>query len=116
MQYMLLIYANEGGWNQMTEAQQQEGIAAFEAYSEALRKANALVDANRLHDTPDATTVTVVNGRTQVTDGPFADTREQLGGYYIIDAPDLDAAIAWAARCPGAHNGAVEVRPVWQMR
>ncbi len=115
MQYMLLIYSEEGAWNRMTPARQEEGTAAFMAYSEALRKAGALVDANRLHDSPDATTVTVVDGRTQVADGPFADTKEQLGGYYLIEAKDLDEAITWAARCPGASFGKMEVRPVWAM-
>ena len=115
MQYLLLIYSVEGTWNKMTEAQQKEGTAAFTAYTEALRKAGALVGSNRLRDSADATTVTVANGKTQVTDGPFAETKEQLGGYYLIEANDLDAAISWAAKCPGAAFGKVEVRPVWAM-
>jgi hypothetical protein len=113
MQYLLMIYSQEGMWNNMPEAAQKEGMAAYMAYTEALRKAGALVNSNRLRDTADATTVRVANGKTKVQDGPFAETKEQLGGYYLIEAKDLDDAIAWAARCPGASHGTVEVRPVW---
>jgi hypothetical protein len=115
MQYMLLIYSVEGGWNAMPEEQQKAGLAAYMAYGEALRKAGVYVQSDRLRDTPDATTVTIVNGKTQVMDGPFADTKEALGGYYLIDVKNLDEAISWAARCPGASHGKVEVRPVWAM-
>jgi hypothetical protein len=114
MQYLLLLYSNESGWNELTEAQQKEGVAAYHAYTEALRQAGALVGSNRLQDTPSATTVRISNGKSQVLNGPYADTHEQLGGYYLIDVPDLDAALSWAARCPGAHHGVIEVRPVWQ--
>jgi hypothetical protein len=115
MQYLLLLYANEGGWSQMTQAQQQQGMAAYTAYTEALRKAGALVGSNRLKNTDMATTVKVTDGKSQVLNGPYADTKEQLGGYYLIEAPDLDAALSWAARCPGASHGTIEVRPVWSM-
>lgn len=115
MQYLLMIYAEEGGWNQMSEAEQAAGIAQFAAYTDALRKAGKLVGSNRLHDTPDATTVRIRDGKTKVQDGPFAETKEALGGYYLIEAKDLDEAIAWAARCPGAVFGSMEVRPVWAM-
>ncbi|MGH8189537.1 MAG: YciI family protein, partial [Steroidobacteraceae bacterium] len=64
----------------------------------------------------DATTIRVVDGKTQVLDGPYVDSKEQVGGYYLIDVPNLDAALQWAARCPGASHGTVEVRPVWQMQ
>ena len=113
MEYLLMIYGEEGRWSKMTEAQQKEGMAAFMAYTEALRKAGALVGSNRLRDVSSASTVQVINGKTQVTDGPFADTKEQLGGYYLIEAKDLDGAISWAAKCPGAMFGKIEVRPVW---
>ena len=72
-----------------------------------------LAASNRLQPSSAATTVRVADGKPQVLDGPYADTKEQLGGYYLIDVPDLDAAIAWAARCPAAGHGVVEVRPVW---
>jgi len=72
--------------------------------------------SNRLKPSANATTVRVANGKTQVLDGPYADTKEQIGGYFLIDAADLDAALSWAARCPAASHGVVEVRPVWQMQ
>lgn len=115
MQYLLMLYANEGGWNMLTKAEQEQGKAAYTAYTEALRKAGALVGSNRLQPVSAATTVRIADGKSQVLDGPYAESKEQLGGYYLIEAADLDAAIAWAARCPGAGHGIVEVRPVWAM-
>jgi hypothetical protein len=111
---MLMLYSNEDGWPAMTAAQQAQAMAAYGAYTEALRKADALRGVGRLRPTRSATTVRVADGKAQVLDGPYADSKEQLGGYFVIDAPDLDAAIAWAARCPGASHGAVEVRPLWE--
>jgi hypothetical protein len=115
MQYMMLIYSNERGWAQMTPEQQKQGMAAYAAYAEALQKAGALVHSNRLRSADVSTTVRVTDGKTQVLNGPYVETREQLGGYFLIEAADLDAAIAWAARCPGASHGTVEVRPIWTM-
>jgi hypothetical protein len=115
MQYLLLLYANEHGWDSLTPAQQQQGAAAYKAYTEALQKSGALKGSNRLQPTSTATTVRNENGKAQVMDGPYADSKEQLGGYYLIEAADLDAAIAWANRCPGAGHGTIEVRPVWEM-
>lgn len=114
MTYLLLLHADESGWGKMTPAQQEEGIAAYGAYTAALREAGALLSVNRLQPVSAATTVRVVDGKNQVQDGPYVETKEQLGGYYLIKADDLDGAIAWAARCPGAHHGTVEVRPVWE--
>jgi hypothetical protein len=113
MQYLLMIYAEESGWNQMTDSERQQGVAAYQAYTESLKKAEALVGANRLQHTSTATTVRLVDGKPQVLDGPYSDSKEQLGGYYLIDVPNLDAAIAWASRCPAAAYGIMEVRPVW---
>jgi len=113
MQYLLLLYANEGGWSNMTKAEQEQGMAAYAAYTDALKKAGVLAGSNRLQPISSATTVRIVDGKSQVLDGPYAETKEQLGGYYMIDVPDLDAALAWAARCPGAGHGIIEVRPVW---
>lgn len=113
MQYLFLLYANEGGWDQMTEAQKQQGMAAYTAYTQALKKEGIWVGSNRLQPVATATTVHVADGKSQVLDGPYADTKEQLGGFYLVDVPDLDAALAWAARCPGASHGKIEVRPVW---
>jgi hypothetical protein len=115
MQYLLLLHAEEAGFARMTPEQQQQGMAAYMAYSEALIKAGVFKGSNRLQPVATATTVRVVDGKTQVLDGPYADSKEQLGGYYLIEAPDLDAALSWAARCPGAGHGIIEVRPVWEM-
>jgi hypothetical protein len=115
MQYLLMIYSKEGAWEKMSLAEQQQGLAAYNAFTEALKKSGGLVGSNRLRPASTATTVRVANGKSQVLDGPYADTKEQLGGYYLIDVADLDAALAWAARCPGASHGVVEVRPVWSM-
>lgn len=113
MQYLLLLYANEGGWNQLSKAEQEKAAAAYAAYTQALRKEGVLQGSNRLQPVASATTVRVANGKSQVLDGPYADSKEQLGGYYLIDVPDLDAALSWAARCPASGHGVVEVRPVW---
>ena len=114
MQYLLLLHASENGWSKLTPAEQEQGMAAYLAYTEALKQSGAYKGGNRLAPVSNATTVRVADGKTQVLDGPYADLKEQLGGYYLIEAPDLDAAISWAARCPGASHGAIEVRPLWQ--
>ncbi|HUG21506.1 YciI family protein [Piscinibacter sp.] len=113
MEYMLLIYSDPSQFDAASPTQQAEGLAAYGAYTEALQKAGVLRGANRLRSTQAATTVRLTSGKTEVLNGPYAETREQLGGYFLIDASDLDAALAWAARCPGASHGIVEVRPVW---
>jgi hypothetical protein len=115
MQYLLTLYADESGWVQMTPEQQQQGVAAYGAYTEALRSAGALISSNRLRPAATATTLRTANGKTQVLDGPFVDSKEQLGGYYLIEAADLDAAMQWAGRCPGVQHGVVEVRAIWTM-
>lgn len=115
MQYLLMLYADESGWTKMTKEQQEQGAAAYYAYTEALKTAGVLRGSNRLRPSATATRVHAENGKTQVLDGPFADSKEQLGGYYLIEAPDLDSAIAWTARCPGAHHGTIEVRAIWGM-
>jgi hypothetical protein len=85
------------------------------AYVQAMVKAGIYTCGERLRGVPTATTVSVVDGRTHVVDGPYAEAKEQLGGFHIIDVPDLDTALAWAARCPSASRGRVEVRPVWPL-
>jgi hypothetical protein len=99
----------------MTPEQQQQGVAAYGAYTEALKSAGVLVGSNRLRPSSTATTVRTANGKTQVLDGPFAESKEQLAGYYLINVADLDAAMLWAGRCPAAQHGIVEVRAVWSM-
>jgi hypothetical protein len=115
MKYMLLVYSDEAGMKAASKAQVEQTLAAYGAYVEALKKAGVDAGMDRLQGPSAATTVRVANGKTQVLDGPYAETKEQLGGYFIIDVPDLDAALSWAARCPGASLGAVEVRPIWAM-
>jgi hypothetical protein len=115
MQYMLMTYVNESGWTRLTPAEQEQGVAAYTAYTQALTKAGVLRSSNRLRPSSAATTVRVASGKSQVLDGPYAESKEQFGGYFLIDVADLDAAIAWASRCPAAGHGAVEVRPLWDM-
>ena len=109
MQYMLLIYENDAD----RVAKMDERMPDCAAYVEVMKKAGIYYDGHRLRGVEAATTVSVVEGRTHVLDGPYAEAKEQIGGYHIIDVPDLDAALAWAARCPAASRGRVEVRPVW---
>ncbi len=113
MRYILLLHVNEAGFSRLTKTEQEKGIAAYNAFTDALKKAGAYVASDRLQPSSVATTVRTSDGRTQVLDGPYADTKEQLGGVYYIEATDLDQAISWATRCPAASHGAVEVRPLW---
>jgi hypothetical protein len=115
MQYLLAIHLDESGWERMTPEQQKQGVAAYAAYTEALKAAKVLINSNRLRPSATATTVRTANGKTQVLDGPFAESKEQLAGYYLIDVSDLDAALNWAGRCPAVQHGIVEVRAVWAM-
>jgi hypothetical protein len=115
MQYLLMLYAEEAGWERMSKTQQEQAVGAYRAYTEALNTAGVLKGSNRLRPSSTATTVRTTNGKSQVLDGPYADSKEQVGGYYLIDVPDLDAALSWAARCPGASHGIVEVRAVWSV-
>jgi len=113
MEFLLMLYADHSQFEKLSQAQASEALAAYGAYTGALQNAGVLRGSNRLRPTHTATTVRVKAGKTEVLNGPYAETREQLGGYYLIDVADLDAALSWAARCPGASHGIVEVRPVW---
>ncbi len=93
MQYLLMLYAEEAGWNKLTKAEQEQGMAACKAYTEALTKAGILRGSNRLQPSSAATTVRVANGKPQVLDGPYVESKEQVGGYYLIDVADLDAEV-----------------------
>jgi hypothetical protein len=115
MQYMLTVYSDERAAETTPRDQMTEIINAYTAYTKALQDAKVLVASNRLRPTSAATTIRTVDGQTKVLDGPFAETKEQLGGYYLIDVPDLDAALDWAKRCPGSRYGSIEVRPIWVM-
>jgi hypothetical protein len=116
MKYMLLIYVDElKGAQVAKEVGVAQMSAPYIAYTEALQKAGVILGGDRLQPTTTATTVRLSDGKTQVLNGPYAETKEQLAGYYMIEVPDLDAALSWAARCPGASHGTVEVRPLWNM-
>lgn len=108
MQYMLLLYSDH---TTEDEAPMEEWIA----YGQALAATGQLISGEPLHGVETATTVRVRNGETLTTDGPFAETKEQLGGYYLIDVPDLDVALEWAAKVPLVGFGSVEVRPLMAM-
>jgi hypothetical protein len=116
MEYLLLLHDDETRWGRMSEEDLGRGMGAYAAYTNALQEAGVFVGGNPLAATTTATIVRVTSdGKTSVLDGPYAETKEQLGGYYLIDVPDLDAAISWAARCPCASSGTVEVRPIAQI-
>jgi hypothetical protein len=112
MNYMLLIYGDEKRWDSRSPEQRTATLAAYNSYTKALSDAGVLVRGEPLERTATATTVRNVDGKTQVLDGPFAETKEQLGGFYLLDVADADEALRWAARCPGAETGSIEVRPL----
>ena len=109
MRFMLLIHHDEAA---LAAAPQKELWTDYAAFNEALRKAGA-ASGERLQPSSAATTVRQQDGKTDVLDGPYADTKEQFAGYFFIDAPDLDEAIAWAKRCPSSKYGSIEIRPLW---
>jgi hypothetical protein len=112
---MLLIYSEEDRWQTLSEDEMSDVMKRYGNFTAELRAASAMLAGDRLQPTANATTVRVRDGEQLVTDGPFAETKEQLGGYYLIEADSLDEAIAWAAKLPGSHHGSVEVRPVAQV-
>ena len=112
MRYLLTIYGDESGFATATPEDVQQMMAAYGALGEQMKAAGVILGGEGLQPSSTATTVKVRDGETIVTDGPFAETREQLGGYYLLECKDLDDAIGWAARIPGAGTGSVEVRPV----
>jgi hypothetical protein len=113
MKYLLLMYQNEAAMQKLPKEKLGELHGAFMAYVEAMKTDGVLLANNGLRPTSEATTVRAVNGSATVLNGPFAETKEQLAGYFLIEVPDLDAALAWAKRHPTAAYGSVEVRPVW---
>jgi hypothetical protein len=115
MEYLLLIYSNEADGKKMTAAQYGELFQEYQTFTQDLTKSGKNKGGNPLEQTSTATTVRVRNGKTVVTDGPFAETKEQLGGYYLVEAKDLDDAISIAAKIPGAKQGSIEVRPIMKM-
>jgi hypothetical protein len=113
VEFMALVYDDPSGWDALSETEQQAGYELYMALANDAAAAGALVDAGGLAPTAAATSVRVRNGETLVTDGPYAEVKESLGGYYLFSCDSLEEAIAWAAKIPSAaHGGAVEVRPV----
>ncbi len=115
MQVLLMIYSDEAAWAAMPDAEKGQVFAAYGAYSAALREAGANAGGNPLQPSMTAHTIRVREGAPQVLDGPYAETKEQLAGYYLLEVADMAEAIRWAARCPGAAHGTVEVRPILAM-
>ena len=109
---MILIYGDERTWTSMPEAARRGVYAAHEAYAQRLVQAGVLRGGSELAPTTSATTLRARGGKVLQTDGPFAETREQLGGYYLVEVNDLDEALRWARECPGVSDGCVEVRPL----
>ena len=112
MKYLLMIYGDESGWDQVTPEEGQAIMNAYWAFGAEVEASGAFVAGEGLQPTGTATTVRVRDGERMLTDGPFAETKEQLGGFYLLECKDLDEAIEWAAKIPGASDGSVEVRPV----
>ena len=114
MRYMMLIYSDETGMDNVTEAELAEVMAAYNAFGDEVREKAVFVSGEALHPTRTATTVRVRDGKTMTTDGPFAETKEAMGGFYILNCQNLDEALAYAAKIPGASVGSIEVRPIME--
>ena len=112
MQYLLLIYENEAAWAALPEAEQGKIFQEYMDYTNGIRRSGNYVAGEALQPVSTATTVRVKGGKTVTTDGPFAETREQLGGFYMVEARDLDEAVALAAGIPASRTGSIEVRPI----
>jgi hypothetical protein len=112
MKYLCLIYGEESSWATRTQEQMAAMTAEYMAFTDDIRKSGHMLGGEALHPTNAATTVRVRNGKVSTTDGPFAETKEQLGGFYLVEAKDLNDAIQVASRIPGAKYGSIEVRPI----
>jgi hypothetical protein len=112
MQYLLLIYDTESRWNTVSEAERDKVLQEYHAYSQSVAQSGHLRGGNELNITSTAKTVRVRDGKEIVTDGPFAETKEQLGGYYLVEAKDINEALKLGARIPSARFGSIEVRPI----
>jgi hypothetical protein len=115
MRYLLAIYGDEQGFSEATEADTAAMVAAYDSFTKDIVDRGLFQAGEALQPTSTATTVRVRDGQTLSTDGPFAETKEQLGGYYVVDCKDLDEAIEVAARIPGAGSGSIEVRPIMEL-
>ena len=112
MQYILLIYGDESAWGSASPEEQAKNMQEWVDYTQFLKDKGYHIAGDALHPTSDATTVRVRDGKTITTDGPFAETKEQLGGYYLVDVDSEEEALEWAAKIPSARYGKIEVRPV----
>ena len=115
MKYALLIYSAEKDWVAKSEEEQGRIYGEYMAYTVELKKSGKMLSCEPLDPTPTATTIRVRHGKTVPTDGPFADTKEQLGGIYVVDVKDLNEAMAWAAKIPDARYGSIEIRPLMNL-
>jgi hypothetical protein len=114
MRYLCLIYEDEKWWDKASQAELEKGMAEYTAFTDSIKKSGAWIGGEALQPTKTATSVRVRNGKISTTDGPYVETKEQLGGYYLITAKDLKDAVQVASRIPGAKNGTVEVRPIME--
>jgi hypothetical protein len=114
MKYLCLIYEDEKQWDALPAEQSDAILTEYSSFTDDIRSSGHFIAGEALQPTQAATTVRVRNGTISTTDGPFAETREQLGGYYLVEAKDLNEAIAIAARIPAARNGSIEVRPIME--
>ncbi|MEL6920616.1 MAG: YciI family protein [Pseudomonadota bacterium] len=110
MRYTFFLYNDESQFAEISEEDMAQSFKVFGEYIGQLKEAGILVDTDWLQPSPSATTITLKDGKKRIQDGPYADTKEQLGGTFVIDVPDLDAALAWAEKCPSVHYGLIEVR------
>ena len=115
MQYLLMIHVDEAAMQSAPVEGAAAMMSAYSAYTQAMKEAGVLVGGERLHPSSSATVVRMKDGKPSVLNGPYAEIKEQLGGYYVIEVADIDSAIAWAVRCPGAQHGSMEVRPIHTM-
>jgi hypothetical protein len=114
VKYLLLINVDEKHYARLSPQDMGQLMGEYEAFRNQLKNSGAHLASQRLRPVASATTVRVRDGETVVSDGPFAETKEQLGGFYMVNVNDLDEAIAWAAKIPGAKHGSIEVRPIWE--
>jgi hypothetical protein len=114
MKYLCLIYEDEKAWQNMSQSDMEKGLKEYRAFGDSIKKSGQYIGGNALQPTKTATSVRVRNGKISTSDGPYVETKEQLGGYYLIDAKDMKAAVQVAARIPGAKHGTIEVRPIME--
>ncbi len=115
MRYLLMIYIDESGMAAASPDEQAASMAGYAEFGDEMSSRGVLRGGERLHPTTSATTVQVRNGEVLTLDGPYAETKEQMGGYYLVECENLDEAIEVAAKIPGAQQGSIEVRPIWDM-